>query len=164
METPESIKASDSSGINILIRPFRGLLSHSHAPKLNKVPAVHSQVRNLSVHLSALWATTAPQVFTMIVKEVKFMSLSRGITLHLDDWLIRAQSQREALLNTKTNVNLTESLGWTINQKVRVDTYSGVLVCGLRIPPRLSPCKTRSRQRAKTTGFDPQNKVKVCFC
>ena len=33
---------------------------------------------------------TAPQVFTMIVKEVKLMALTRGIRLHqyLDDWLI----------------------------------------------------------------------------
>ena len=36
---------------------------------------------------------TAPQVFTMIVKEVKLMALSRGLRLHqyLDDWLIRSQ-------------------------------------------------------------------------
>ena len=45
---------------------------------------------------------TAPQVFTMIVKEVKLMALSRGLRLHqyLDDWLIRSQSQEEAQLNT----------------------------------------------------------------
>ena len=53
---------------------------------------------------------TAPQVFTMIVKEVKLMALSRGIRLHqyLDDWLIRAQSQEEAQVNTQTVVDLTQ--------------------------------------------------------
>ena len=46
---------------------------------------------------------TAPQVFIMIVKEVTLMALTRGIRLHqyLDDWLIRAQSQEEAQVNTQ---------------------------------------------------------------
>ena len=62
---------------------------------------------------------TAPQVFTMIVKEVKLMALSRGLRLHqyLDDWLIRSQSQEEAQVNTQALVDLTQSLGWTINQE-----------------------------------------------
>ena len=60
---------------------------------------------------------TAPQVFTMIVKEVKLMALSRGLRLHqhLDDWLIRSQSQEEAQVNTQAVVDLTQSLGWIIN-------------------------------------------------
>ena len=55
----------------------------------------------------------------MIVKEVKLMALSRGLRLHqyLDDWLIRSQSQEEALLNTQAVVDLTQSLGWIINQE-----------------------------------------------
>ena len=62
---------------------------------------------------------TAPQVFTMIVKEVKLMALSRGLRVHqyLDNWLIRSQSQEEAQVNTQAVVDLTQSLGWIINQK-----------------------------------------------
>ena len=62
---------------------------------------------------------TAPQVFTMIVKEVKLMALSRGLRLHqyLDNWLIRSQSQEEALVNTQAVVDLTQPLGWIINQE-----------------------------------------------
>ena len=62
---------------------------------------------------------TAPQVFTIIVKEVKLMALSRGLRLHqyLDDWLIRSQSQEEAQVNTQAVVDLTQSLGWIINQE-----------------------------------------------
>ena len=62
---------------------------------------------------------TAPQVFTMIVKEVKLMALSRGLRIHqyLDDWLIRSQSQEEAQVNTQAVVELTQSLGWIINQE-----------------------------------------------
>ena len=62
---------------------------------------------------------TAPQVFTMIVKEVKLMALSRGLRLHqyLDDGLIRSQSQEEAQVNTQAVVDLTQSLGWIINRE-----------------------------------------------
>ena len=62
---------------------------------------------------------TSPQVFTMIVKEVKLMALSRGLRIHqyLNDWLIRSQSQEEAQVNTQAVVDLTQSLGWIINQE-----------------------------------------------
>ena len=62
---------------------------------------------------------TAPQVFTIIVKEVKLMALSRGLRLHqyLVDWRIRSQSQEEAQVNTQAVVDLTQSLGWIINQE-----------------------------------------------
>ena len=113
---------------------------------------------------------TAPQVFTMIVKEVKLMALSRGLRIHqyLDDWLIRSQSQEEAQVNTQAVVDLTQSLGWIINQekselKPTQVFYSGVFVRGLRIPSRFSPCKTHSREMAQTSGFDPTTQVKTCF-
>ena len=47
--------------------------------------------------------------------------------------------------------------------KIRTETYTGVLVRGLRIPPRFSPCKTHSREMAQTSGFDPTTQVKTCF-
>ena len=61
----------------------------------------------------------APQVFTMIVKEVKLMALSKVIRLHqyLDNWLIRAQSQEEAQVNIQIVVDLTQSLRWILNQE-----------------------------------------------
>ena len=62
---------------------------------------------------------TAPQVLTMIVKEVKLMALTRGIRLHqdLDDWLIRPSLRKKHNINTQTVVDLTQSLGWIINQE-----------------------------------------------
>ena len=36
---------------------------------------------------------------------------------YLDDWLIRSQSQEEAQVNTQAVVDLTQSLGWIINQE-----------------------------------------------
>ena len=94
------------------------------------------------------------------------MALSRGLRIHqyLDDWLIRSQSQKEAQVNTQAVVDLTQSLGWIINKKkIRTETYSGVLVRGLRVPSRFSPCKTHSREMAQTPGFDPTPQVKTCF-
>ena len=46
-------------------------------------------------------------------------ALSRGLRLHqyLDDWLIRSQSQEEAQVNTQAVVDLTQFLGWIINQE-----------------------------------------------
>ena len=77
------------------------------------------KVTGVSVDLHSLQASHGPQVFTMIVKEVKLMALTRGIRLHqyLDDWLIRAQSHKEAQVNTQIVVDLTQSLGWIINQE-----------------------------------------------
>ena len=47
------------------------------------------------------------------------MALSRGLRLHqyLDNWLIRSQSQEEAQVNIQAVVDLTQSLGWIINQE-----------------------------------------------
>ena len=55
----------------------------------------------------------------MIVKEVNLMALSRGFRLHqyLDDWLIRSQSQEKAQVNTQAVLDLTQFLGWIINQE-----------------------------------------------
>ena len=50
-----------------------------------------------------------------------------------------------------------------ISGKIRTETYSGVLVCGLRIPSRFGPYKTHSREMAQTSGVFPTLKVKTCF-
>ena len=79
------------------------------------------------------------------------MALLRGIRLHqhLDDWLIRSQSQEETQVKAQTVVDLTHILGWIISGEVRTKTNSGVLLRGLRIPSRFSPCKTLSREMAQ---------------
>ena len=119
METPKSIKASDSRGMGVVDRAIRRLPSHPHPPKLKEVPKVLPQVSGVTVHVPSFRLATAPQIFTTIIKEVKLMTLTKGIRLHqyLDDWLIRAQSQEEAQVNTQRVVDLTQSLGWIINQE-----------------------------------------------
>ena len=142
---------SDSRGMGVVDRPSRRLPYHSHPPNSRKYLRFCHKSQVFQFTSLPFGLATAPQVFTMIVKEVKLMALSRGIRLHqsLDDWLIRAQSQEEAKVNTQTVVDLTQSLGWIINQeKSRTKANSGVFLRGLRIPSRFSPCKTHSREMA----------------
>ena len=105
--------------MGIVDRTIGRLPTHPHPSKLKEMPTVLLQVSGVPVHLPPIRTSHSPQVFTMIVKEVKLMALSRGLRIHqyLDDWLIRSQSQEEAQVNTQAVVDLTQSLGWIINQK-----------------------------------------------
>ena len=140
METPESIRTSLIPGewvssidlsvayLHIPIRPnSRKYLRFCHRSQV-------FQFTSLPFGLA-----TAPQVFTLIVKEVKLMALSRGLR-----WIFYFGVDNKS-------------------GKIRTETYSGVFVCGLRIPSRFSPCKTHSREMAQTSGFDPTSQVKTCF-
>ena len=53
-------------------------------------------------------------------------------------------------MNTQAVVDLTQSLGWIINQKKsELKPTQVFFVRGLRIPSRFSPCKTHSREMAQ---------------
>ena len=167
METPESIRTSLIPGEWVssidLSDTYLHIPIHPNSRKYLRF-CYKSQVFQFTSLPFGL--ATAPQVFTMIVKEVKLMALSRGLRIHqhLDDWLIRSQSQEEAQVNTQAVVDLTQSLGWIINQKKsELKPIQVFFVHGLRIPPRFSPCKTHSREMAETSGFDPTTQVKTCF-
>ena len=156
----------DSRGVGIVDRSVGHLPTHPHPSKLKEIPTVLLQVTGVPIHLPPIRTSHSPPVFTMIVKEVKLMALSRGLRIHqhLDDWLIRSQSQEEAQVNTQAVVDLTQSMGWIINQeKSELKPIQVFFVHGLRIPPRFSPCKTHSREMAQTSGFDPTTQVKTCF-
>ena len=109
----------DSRGVGIVDRSDGRLPAYPHPPKLKEIPKVLLQGSGVPIHLPPVRTSYSPQVFTMIVKEVKLMALSRGLRIHqyLDDWLIRSQSQEEAQVNTQEVVDLTQSLGWIINQE-----------------------------------------------
>ena len=103
----------------------------------------------------------------MIVKEVKLMALTRGIRLHqyLDYWLIRAQSQEEAQLNSQTVVDVTHSLGWIINQE-KSELKPTQLFSFMGYEYHLDSAlvkPTLSSDMAQTSGFDPTIQVKTCF-
>ena len=120
METPESIRTS--------LIPVEWVSSIDLSDAYLHIPIHPSSRKYLRFCYKAqvfqftslpFGLATALQVFTMIVKEVKLMALSRGLRIHqyLDDWLIRSQSQEEAQVNTQAVVDLTQSLGWIINQE-----------------------------------------------
>ena len=85
----------DSRGMGIVDRSIGRLPSHRHTSTLEEVPKVLPQVSGVPVHIPPIRTGHSPQVFTMVVKDVKLMALSRGLRLnqYLDDWLIRSQSQ-----------------------------------------------------------------------
>ena len=120
METPESIRASLIPGERVssiyLSEAYLYISIHPNSRKYLRFCHKSQVFQSTSLPFGL---ATAPQVFTTIVKQVKLMALIRGIRLHqyLDDWLIRAQSQEEAQMNTQTVVDLTQSLGWIINQE-----------------------------------------------
>ena len=105
--------------MGVIDRLIRCLPSHPHPPKLKEVPIIEYKSQVFQFTSLPFGLTTAPQVFTMIVNEVKLIALTRGIRLHqyLDDWLIRAQSWEEAQVNSQAVVDLTQSLGWIMNQE-----------------------------------------------
>ena len=112
METPESIRASLIPGEWVSLIDLSDTYLHIpiHPNSRKYLRFYHrSQVFQFTSLLFRL--ATAPQVFTILVMEVKLMALARSIRLHqyLDDWLIRAQSQEEAPVNTQTVVELTQS-------------------------------------------------------
>ena len=109
----------DFRGMGIIDRPIGCLPSHLHPPNSRKYLSFCHRSQVFQLTFLPFGLATAPQVFTVIVKEVKLMALTRGLRLHqyLDDWLIRSQSQEEAQVNTQAVVDLTQCLGWIINQE-----------------------------------------------
>ena len=108
-----------SRGMGIVDRPIGHLPSHPHPPKLKEIPKVLPQVTGVPVHLPSFRTSHSPPGLYNDRKESEAHGLSRGLRVHqyLDDWLIRSQSQEEAQVNTQAVVDLTQSLGWIINQE-----------------------------------------------
>ena len=152
METPGSISTSLIPGEWVSSIDVSD--AYLHAP-------IHPNSRKYLkfCHRSQVFQFTSLQIFTMIVKEVKLMALTRGIRLHqyLDDWPIRAQSQKEAQVNTQTVVDLTQSLGWIINQE-KFEIKPTQVFSFMGYEYHLD--STHSREMAQTSGFDPTTKVK----
>ena len=78
----------DSRVMGIVDRPIGHLPSHPHPPNSRKYPRFCH--RSHMFQFTSLRTSHSPQVFTMIVKEVKLIALLRGLRLHqyLDDWVV----------------------------------------------------------------------------
>ena len=140
----------DSRGVGIVDRSVGRLPTHPHPPKLKEIPKVLLQGSGVPVHLPPVRAGHSPP------------------GLYND----RKGSETNGPLKRTQNVPSEHTGSGRPNSvlgvdnksgKIRTETYSGVFVRGLRIPPRFSPCKTHSREMAQTSGFDPTTQVKTCF-
>ena len=111
MEIPESIKMSLNAGEWVTSIDLKDAYLHipiNHRSRKYLRFAHRSQIYQFTLRLAP-----APQVFTMIVKEVKLMALSKGTRLHqyMEDWLIRAQCPEKAPYSKRMLVKLIESVG-----------------------------------------------------
>ena len=106
METPESIRESLQKDNWVTSVDFTDAYLHIPINILSQKYLRFAfrgrlyQFRSLPFGLS-----TAPQVFTMIAKEVKWMALQQGVHLYqyLDDWLIQAHHRGQSVRRKRKN-------------------------------------------------------------
>ena len=164
METPESIRASwipwEWVSLIDLADTYLHIPIHPNSRKYQTQRFCHRlqmfQFTSLPFRLA-----TAPQLFTMIVKEVKLMAQTSPVPGRLvDQGPLSARSTSKHINSggSKTVLRVDNKSG-----EVRTKAKSGIFLCGVRIPSRFSPCKTHSREMAQTSGFDPMIQVKTCF-
>ena len=102
--------------MGVIDRPIRRLPSHPHPPKLKEVPKVLPQVTSVPVHLPSFRTSHSPSGLYNNCKGGKADDPHKGNqTSPIPGRL--AQSQEEAQVNTQAVVDLTQSLGWIINQE-----------------------------------------------
>ena len=118
METPESIRASDSRGMGAVNRPIRRLPSHPHPPKLKEVPKVLPQVASVSVHFPFLRTSHGPSGLYNDCKRGEADGPIKGNQTSPVPGRLADQGPVSGKSTSKhTVVDLTQSLGWIINQK-----------------------------------------------
>ena len=119
METPETIRTSLQAGEWVTSIDFKD--AYFHIPihsQSRKYMRFHLQGRSYQFKALPFCLFTAME-FTVVAKEVKLMSLQRGIRIHqyLDDWLVRASTHDTCLQHTQTLVTLCQELGWLVNKE-----------------------------------------------
>ena len=165
METPESIRASLIPGEWVssidLVDAYLHIPIHPSSRKYLRF-CHRSQVFQFTSLPFGL--ATAPQVFTMIVKEVK-PPVKGNQTSPVPGRLAdqgpvsgRSTSKHSDSGGPNTVLRVDNKSG-----EVRTKANSAIFLHELRIPSRFSPCKTHPREMAQTSGFDPTTQVKRCF-
>ena len=156
----------DSRGVGIVDRSVGRLPSHPHPPKLKEIPKVLLQGSGVPVHLPPVRTSHSPPGLYNDRKGSETngplkRTQNSPIPGRLADQVpVSGGSPSEHSGSSRPNSVLGVD---NKSGKIRTETYSGVFVRGLRIPPRFSPCKTHSREMAQTSGFDPTTQVKTCF-
>ena len=153
-------------GVGIVDRPVGRIPSHPHPSQLKEVPKVLLQGPGVPVHLPTFRTGHSPPGLYDDRKGSETNGpLKRTQNSPIPGRLADQVPVPGGILKGHTGSSRPNPILGLDNQpgKIRTETYSGVFVRGLRIPPRFSPCKTHSREMAQTSGFDPTTQVKTCF-
>ena len=153
-------------GVGIVDRPVRRIPSHPHPSKLKEVPKVLLQGPGVPVHLPTFRTGHSPPGLYDDRKGSETNGpLKRTQNSPIPGRLADQVPVSGGIPKGHTGSGRPNPVLGSDNQprKIRTETYSGVFIRGLRIPPRFSPCKTHSREMAQTSGFDPTTQVKTCF-
>ena len=155
-----------SRGVGIVDRPVRRVPTHPHTSKLKEISKVLLQGPGVPVHLPTFRTGHSPPGLYDDRKGSETNGpLKRTQNSPIPGRLADQVPVSGGSPSGHTGSGRPNSILGLDNQprKIRTETYSGVFVRGLRIPPRFSPCKTHSREMAQTSGFDPTTQVKTCF-
>ena len=153
-------------GVGIVDRPVGRIPSHPHPSQLKEVPKVLLQGPGVPVHLPTFRTGHSPPGLYDDRKGSETNGpLKRTQNLPIPGRLADQVPVPGGISKGHTGSSRPNPILGLDNQpgKIRTETYSGVFIRGLRIPPRFSPCKTHSREMAQTSGFDPTTQVKTCF-
>ena len=153
-------------GVGIVDRPVGRIPSHPHPSKLKEVPKVLLQGSGVPVHLPTFRTGHSPPGLYNDRKGSETNGpLKRTQNSPIPGRLADQVPVPGGISKGHTGSGRPNPILGLDNQpgKIRNETYSGVFVRGLQIPPRFSPCKTHSREMAQTSGFDPTTQVKTCF-
>ena len=153
-------------GVGIVDRPVGRIPSHPHPSKLKEVPKVLLQGPGVPVHLPTFRTGHSPPGLYDDRKGSETNGpLKRTQNSPIPGRLADQVPVPGGISKGHTGSGRPNPILGLDNQpgKIRTETYSGVFVRGLRIPPRFSPCKTHSREMAQTSRFDPTTQVKTCF-
>ena len=155
-----------SRGVGIVDRPVRRIPTHPHPSKLKEISKVLLQGPGVPVHLPTFRTGHSPPGLYNDRKGSETNGpLKRTQNSPIPGRLADQVPVSGGIPSGHTGSCRPNPILGLDNQprKIRTETYSGVFVRGLRIPPRFSPCKTHSREMAQTSGFDPMTQVKTCF-
>ena len=109
----------DSRGMGIVCRSIGRLPSHPHPSSLKEIPKILPQVSGVPVHLPPLrTGHSPPGLYHDCKRGEAHGPLQRSQTPPIPGRLADQVSvAEEALVNTQVVVDLTQSLGWIINQE-----------------------------------------------
>ena len=161
METAVHQDLPDTRGMGFVDRSVGRLPSHPHPPKLKEIPKVLPQL----FQLTSLPSHSPPGLYNDHKRSEANGSLQRTQTSPIPGRLANQVPVSRGCPSEHSGSGKPKPILGVDNKsgKLRNETYSGVFVCGLRILPRFSHCKTHSREMAQTSGFDPASQVKTCF-